>query len=244
MTEVNTGPASTTEKVIPPMHDAYHKARKLFIFFSLLLLSNELTGVLGVDIKEILKDVNFFGIKIGEKSLENPVVLVAGYLILWGYSAIRYFIEWFQVDLDRRKGRASKWDLWVTLSVAITAGIIWVTQQITEVQVAKVPLEFLLPFFVGLIVPLILNFKERSKQDKFGEKQKKRYKITFIVLFIIVPVLTLIYLILFFDKILSLIAILSLIGAFIIGMLKNALDGITPFSPSPTTKLDKTGDAH
>jgi len=229
------------KKIVPPMHDAYHKARKQFIFYSLLLLSNELTGALGIDIKDVIKNVNFFGIKIDPKALENPVVLLVGYAILWGYSAIRYFIEWFQIDFNRRESRASKWDFWVNLSVFITAVVIWITQQITDDLVIKKPLEFLLPFFVGLIAPLIFNFLQRSKDDSFDKKRKKRYKIIFVVLCITAPALTLVYLLLFINNI-SFIAILSLAGALIIGMLKNALDGITPFSPSPATKLEGTGD--
>jgi hypothetical protein len=231
MTEMDLGPASTTEEAVPQIHDAYYKARKLFIIFSLLLLSNELVGFK-------ISKVNFIGIE-AEIKLKNPEALIWGYLILWAYSAIRFAIEWFQIDSNRRKFRTSKWDLWVTISVAIVAFTVLVTQQIENFQLAKAPLEFLLPFFVGLTLPLIFNFWERSKQDMFTKKRQKRYKMIFIVLCITAPVLTLVYFILFINNI-SLIAILALLSGFIIGMWKNSLDGRFPFTASPDTKEEGT----
>jgi hypothetical protein len=233
MAEMNSGPASTTEKIVPPMHDAYYKARKLYIFFSLLLFGSELIGLVGIDIKKVIEYIT----KIEVKDFKNPRALAWGYFFLWTYSAIRFGIEWSQVELNRRKNIASKWDLWVTHSIAIIAGIVWGVQHISDYQLAKAPLEFLLPFFVGLLLPLILNFYERSKQDKFSEKLKKRYKAIFIVLCITALVFTLTYILLFIKNI-SLITILALTGAFLIGLVKNALDRAFPFSISSDSESE------
>lgn len=227
--KMDRGSTSATENISPPMHDAYYRARKLYIFFSLLLFGHELIGLVGIDIKEILKNLA----KIGSGDFKNPGALVVGYFFLWVYSAVHFGIEWRQVAQDRRKVVPSKWDFWLTHSIAITAVTLWGTQRISGFQVAKEPLPFLLPFLVGLIVPLIFNFWKRSTLDEFDENQKKGYYITFIVLSITAPVLTVGYFLFFIDN-LSLITILSLVGAFIIGMIKNALDGMPPFPSSST----------
>ena len=157
------------------------------------------------------------------------------YFFIWAYSLARFLIEWRQVDQDRRKADASRWDFWLTHFVAIAALTLWGVQRISGIRVAKEPLKPLLPFLVGLIVPFIIDSWKKSEGNNFDEKKKKRYKITSLVLFITAFALMVVnvYLVLFIEKKFSFILIPALVGAFSIGwIIKNILEGIPPSSPS------------
>jgi len=231
----------------PPMHDAYYRARKLYIFFSLLLFSHELIGLGGVDIKDVIKGFlkKAANIEVGE--FTSPGALVAGYFFLWAYSFVHFVIEWHQAPKDRIKAVASKWDRRLTHSIAIIALTVLGIQQEPDFQVAKRPLEFLLPFFFGLFVPFIAIFWKRSTFVDFNDKGKKRYNIKLIVLFIITSLITVGlavgYLLLFNDN-LSFIVFISLAGGFFIGMItKDALNWPSSSTSTPGDPVDPP-DSH
>ena len=60
----------TGKKNVPPMHDAYYKARKLYVVFSLLLFINEFAGIVDIKITDIINKVNILGIEINVAGLK------------------------------------------------------------------------------------------------------------------------------------------------------------------------------
>ncbi|MGD1046745.1 MAG: hypothetical protein ABR936_15660 [Bacteroidota bacterium] len=107
---------------IPPLTNQYHKARNSLAFFSAILLAWSLIGI-------TITEKTFSNVSINVK---NPNILPAILSFLVSYFSLRFLVEWYQCDLNRRNNIAAKADFLSTLFLAGAA--IWTsaTQTISK----------------------------------------------------------------------------------------------------------------
>lgn len=134
------------------LSEHYHKARKQLVLWSGILFAWELVGIDLGGLKES-------GGSVGPivKALKSPQAVPWVFLILLSYFFYRTIIEWYQSDPSRRKMRASRVDMAVSLGCGILALTLYFIQRLLEVQIAdKVssPMALILgmfaPFFIWI----------------------------------------------------------------------------------------------
>jgi len=113
--------------VPPQLTEQFHKARRNLVLFSAILFGWE-----------------FIGIKITEKPIDNldvkittPEAMPFVLLIIVIYFFYRILVEWFQSNLERRKIKASNYDLVVSIGIASISILTYLIQQLGDIQIAE-----------------------------------------------------------------------------------------------------------
>lgn len=118
-TEMSNDDKDSTFKAVPHVTDAYHKARRNLIIVSGILLAWEYVGV---RVDKTTAEIP------GTKTpvyLENPDVLPYVIFLLVLYFLVRLSVEWFQCDSARREQWPCQLDIFVALSLALAAIVLF-----------------------------------------------------------------------------------------------------------------------
>lgn len=204
---------------IPHLTESYRKARRQYGLFCASLMAWELVG---------LKPEEGKFASINNVKLTDINALPYVFLALIAYYTFRVINEWFQVDEGRRRTRVAKWDFWVAHAIAILSLAIFVGRRFSDFQIAKDPLMVLLPLLAGIATPFAINFYAKTNNDAYASQRKQWYFRWFVGIIIIGGVSTIVYFLVFGVKF-SIIALLLFAAAVVIGLMRNALDGVWPF---------------
>ena len=122
---------------IPPLTDAYHKARRQQGLFSAILIFWEYVGI-----KIGEKEAQHVTTKLPQTDLkitilnQEAIPLIIFLLVI--YFSVRLFIEWLQCDPQRREYYAFKFDLRMSFSLAFIAIAAYIFQQLSEIRIAEI----------------------------------------------------------------------------------------------------------
>lgn len=156
---------------IPIIHEAYNSARKSLVFTSALLLG---WIFLGAKVEKF----EFFGVVIDIASEDSlPTVLIIFIL----FFTIRIVFEFYQIDVVRKRKRATKWDFVTTLSIALFTLIIFVIDLNPNVELSQVILK---DWFYAVFVGSSYGFLARAIVGQLSivvEKEWHRYLFYFIL---------------------------------------------------------------
>ena len=180
-----------------PMSDAYNRARKWYGVVVGLLLAWELI------------DIQFTSISAIGVTFANPTNVPHVLVILLGYFAIRFLVEWHQSNPDQCSRGISRFDYRFAHALAIAAVLIYFIQRILDIPVARLlDKGFITGSFLGFL--LLLGGLE-IKRYKYERQTDKLRMFTFVSL-MITPSLLLIFTFLTTDFLLS-VALGVLFGA-------------------------------
>lgn len=103
------------EKDIPPFSESFHKARKLYVLISAIILLWELSVI------DVSKTDGILGGIFKAIKYPKAISIILG--ILWVYSFLRIWIEWNQADIKRRNLKISRIDFYISHGIGIIS--IW-----------------------------------------------------------------------------------------------------------------------
>lgn len=141
---------------IPPLSEAYQKARRNYGFFSAILAAWELIGVNIIEIQAGAAKVTF----------KSPHAVPYILIVLVLYFSFRITNEWLQCHPMRRSNKASIFDFRVAHLLGATSIIIYGLQVFLELQIAdtiasllmtKINIKLLVYIFLGMLTYLAIR---------------------------------------------------------------------------------------
>ena len=157
---------------VPVIHDSYNSTRKLLAITSALLLGWVL---LGIEVKRF----DFFGVVFSTESvLSAPTV----FILFIFYFSLRLFMEFHQIDLVRRKTKATKWDFAVSQSIALFSIVIFALDRNSAVLLSEVIIR---GWFYSLLIGISYGFMGRLILHQFRIQVKQKWHYYIIHVFLI-----------------------------------------------------------
>ena len=156
--------ASKNEE-IPQLTDAFHKARKMYVLFSGILLIWEFMGIRLTNL-ENTQEASKVTVLSNELVVNAPNGAPVALILLIVYFGMRLVVEWHQSNALRRGMLASRADLWGSHFIAILAISVFTYQNIANQYIfERSDTDFtslLVGFFftfIGMSSSLISRFK-------------------------------------------------------------------------------------
>lgn len=160
---------------VPELNESYHKARKSYGLFSVLLFLWELVGI-------ELTEAPIENMNITFKSPQAaPFILI----VLVTYFGYRFTVEWYQTDPRRRNARPSQIDFFVAHCIGVLSILFYTVQFILSYQIANELSEDLLDIALlhmvfGLLTGSVFSmfYMDYASAKRFGYKyifRKKHY---------------------------------------------------------------------
>ncbi|MEP6699436.1 MAG: hypothetical protein ABJB09_06865 [Verrucomicrobiota bacterium] len=146
---------------IPPLGEAYRRARRAYGLTSAILMAWELVGIQlgGVPVEHV---------RLWLKSPEAALYMLIALILYFG---VRLSIEWYQNDIRRRELPASRRDFVMSHTIAIAAVALYGFQtfaglQLADIVTVKEPLIFIVVILFSLLIDNCIRRWRRDQNAK------------------------------------------------------------------------------